>query len=117
MSLMYGYSGIARICWLTAVWSGMFQIAITPLALALRQMPSNDRLDKLFDAREQPVRGLPVARLVSRFVARAERVGKQLPTFCEPPGIHLRIGESCSNKRVHFQLLAANSDLIRHMAS
>ena len=89
MSLMYGYSGIARICWLTAVWSGMFQIAITPLALALRQMPSNDRLDKLFDAREQPVRGLPVARLVSRFVARAERVGKQLPTFCEPPGIHL----------------------------
>jgi hypothetical protein len=38
------------------------------------------------------------------FVASDARRRGQLCTVCNPPGIHLRIGESCSDKRSHFCL-------------
>ena len=43
-----------------------------------------------------------VAHRVGRFVASADRRRGQLCIVCNLPAVHLKIVESCSNKRSHF---------------
>ncbi len=43
-----------------------------------------------------------VAHSVGRFVASADRRRGQLCTVGNPHGIHLKVGECCSDKRGHF---------------
>jgi hypothetical protein len=49
-----------------------------------------------------------VAHRVGRFVASADRRRGQRCTFGNPPAVHLKVGECCSNKRSHFCRCAAN---------
>ena len=60
-------------------------------------------LPTLAMAASDDIRGAPrVAHRVGRFVASADRRRGQLCTVCNPPAVHSKTGERCSDKRGHF---------------
>jgi Integrase core domain len=77
-------------------------------------------LPTLAMAAEDEVSGAPRASYrVGRFVASADRRRGQLCIVCNPPAVHLKIGESCSDKQGHFcsmtSIMKLVSRFLRHV--